>query len=171
MAADLEFASHILLLSATPAALPDEFFRTCTAGFGRRCVPLRTEGLRVSEATEADVEAMWAERGHRTLVITRKGGKVVPIPLAPRTARAIDLAIGERLEGPIFTTADGSRLDRRHRAGLCLLRGDGWPGRLVCPEDPRDAWWIRGGSVVTTDAVPPPPEQAVSYRILRAGHP
>jgi hypothetical protein len=42
------------------------------------------------------------ERGHRTLVITRKGGKVVTIPLAPRTARAIDLAIGERVEGPIF---------------------------------------------------------------------
>jgi hypothetical protein len=40
------------------------------------------------------------ERGHRTLVITRKGGKVVTVPLAPRTARAIDLAIGERCEGP-----------------------------------------------------------------------
>jgi hypothetical protein len=36
---------------------------------------------------------------HRTLVITRKGGKVVTIPLAPRTARAIDLAIGQRTEG------------------------------------------------------------------------
>jgi hypothetical protein len=34
------------------------------------------------------------------LVITRKGGKVVTIPLAPRTARAIDLAVGERMEGP-----------------------------------------------------------------------
>ena len=54
--------------------------------------------------------------GHRTLVITRKGGKVVTIPLAPRTARAIDLAIGERCEGPIFLTADGRRLDR-HGAG------------------------------------------------------
>jgi integrase/recombinase XerD len=37
---------------------------------------------------------------------------VVTIPLAPRTARAIDLAIGERTEGPLFTTADGKRLDR-----------------------------------------------------------
>jgi hypothetical protein len=99
------------------------------------------------------------------------GESAARIHLAEIVDEAIDLAIGERLEGPIFTTADGSRLDRRHRAGLCLLRGDGWPGRLVCPEDPRDAWWIRGGSVVTTDAVPPPPEQAVSYRILRAGHP
>jgi integrase/recombinase XerD len=57
-------------------------------------------GLRVSEATAADIEALGVERGHRTLVITRKGGKVVTIPLAPRTARAIDLAIGERSQGP-----------------------------------------------------------------------
>jgi hypothetical protein len=41
-------------------------------------------------------------------VITRKGGKVVTIPLAPRTARAIDLALGERTEGPSFLTADGA---------------------------------------------------------------
>jgi len=38
----------------------------------------------------------------RTPTITGKGGKVVTIPLAPRTARAIDLAIGERCEGPIL---------------------------------------------------------------------
>jgi len=69
-------------------------------------------GLRVSEATGADIEQMGTERGHRTLVITRKGGKVVTIPLAPRTACAIDLAIGERTGGPVFLAADGRRLDR-----------------------------------------------------------
>jgi integrase/recombinase XerD len=61
---------------------------------------LALNGLRVSEATGADIEHLGLERGHRTLVITRKGGKAVTIPLAPRTARAIDLAIGERTEGP-----------------------------------------------------------------------
>jgi site-specific recombinase XerD len=61
---------------------------------------LALNGLRVSEATGADIEALGIERGHRTLVITRKGGKVVTIPLAPRTARAIDLAVGEGVEGP-----------------------------------------------------------------------
>jgi integrase/recombinase XerD len=61
------------------------------------------------------------ECGHRTLVITRKGGKMVTIPLAPRTARAIDLAIGERSEGPIFLSADGRRLDR-HGAGRIVRR-------------------------------------------------
>jgi integrase/recombinase XerD len=58
------------------------------------------------------------ERGHRTPVITRKGGKVVTIPLAPRTARAIDLAIDERTEGPLFLTADGRRLDRHGTARI-----------------------------------------------------
>jgi integrase/recombinase XerD len=37
---------------------------------------------------------------------------VITIPLAPRTARAIDLAVGERADGPVFVTADGRRLDR-----------------------------------------------------------
>ncbi len=79
---------------------------------------LALNGLRVSEATGADIEAMGIERGHRTLVITRKGGKVITIPLAPRTARAIDLAIGERCEGPVFLAPDGRRLDRHGTARI-----------------------------------------------------
>ena len=82
---------------------------------------LALNGLRVSEATGADIEALGLERGHRTLTILRKGGKVVTIPLAPRTARAVDLAVGERCEDPIFLAADGSRLDR-HGAGRIVRR-------------------------------------------------
>jgi integrase/recombinase XerD len=88
---------------------------------------LALNGLRVSEATGANIEALGVERGHRTLVITRKGGKLVTIPLAPRTARATGLAVGEGSEGPVFLAADG-RLDRHgaarvvhraaHRAGI-----------------------------------------------------
>jgi site-specific recombinase XerD len=73
---------------------------------------LALNGLRISEALGADITAMGSERGHRTLTVLRKGGKVVTIPLAPRTARSLDLAIGERLDGPIFRRADGQRLDR-----------------------------------------------------------
>jgi len=76
---------------------------------------LALNGLRVSEAT-ALTSSTWASNAARTLTITRKGGKVVTIPLAPRTARAIDLATGERCNGPVFLTADGRRLDR-HGAG------------------------------------------------------
>jgi hypothetical protein len=79
---------------------------------------LALNGLRVSEAAGADIQALGVERGHRTLVVTRKGGKVVTIPLAPRTARAIDLAIGERTDGPVFLAPDGRRLDRHGAARI-----------------------------------------------------
>jgi len=79
---------------------------------------LALNGLRVSEATSGDIEHMGTERGHRTLVITRKGGKVVTIPLAPSTARAIGLAIGERTEEPMFLGGAGRRLDRHGAARI-----------------------------------------------------
>jgi len=82
---------------------------------------LALNGLRVSEACGANIEALALERGHRTLMVLRKGGKVVTIPLAPRTARAVDLAIGERCEGPIFLGSDGQRLDR-HAAARVVRR-------------------------------------------------
>jgi integrase len=79
---------------------------------------LALNGLRVSEATGADIEHLGLERGHRTLVTTRKGGKVVTILLAPRAARVIDLATGERTEGPLLVTAEGRRLDRHGAARI-----------------------------------------------------
>jgi site-specific recombinase XerD len=79
---------------------------------------LALNGLRVSEALGADIDALALERGHRTLSVTRK---VVTVPLAPRVARALDLAIGERLEGPIFVDGAGQRLDR-HAAGRIVRR-------------------------------------------------
>jgi len=82
---------------------------------------LALNGLRVSEAVGADIEVLAVQRGHRTLTIIRKGGKRAVVPLAPRTARAIDLAVGERCEGPIFLTASGNRLDR-HGAGRIVRR-------------------------------------------------
>ena len=58
-------------------------------------------------------------RGHRTLFIHRKGNKTATIPLSPRTARALDLYIGERPSGPIFLNHDGtSRLDRHASARI-----------------------------------------------------
>jgi integrase/recombinase XerD len=93
---------------------------------------LALNGLRVAEALGADIHALGLERGHRTLTVTRKGGKVVTMPLAPRVARVLDLAIGERLEGPIFVEGPtrlvmpaslsvGERLDR-HAAGRIVGR-------------------------------------------------
>jgi len=82
---------------------------------------LALNGLRVSEAIGADIEDLGLERGHRPLTIVRKGGKVVTIPLAPRTARAIDLAVGERCQGPIIIGANRGRIDR-HPAGRIVRR-------------------------------------------------
>jgi integrase len=96
------------------------------AGLGPPCEHalvslLALNGLRVSEATGADIEHLGLERGHRTLTITRKGGKVVTIRLAPRTARAIDLAVGERTDGPVFLATDGRRAGR-HGAGRIVRK-------------------------------------------------
>lgn len=52
---------------------------------------LGLNGLRASEALGSQVEDLGSERGHRTLAVDRKGvaGKV-RVPLAPRTAEALD---------------------------------------------------------------------------------
>ncbi len=76
------------------------------------CSLLALNGLRISEALNAEIEQLGLERGHRTLVVHRKGGKTVTIPLAPRTARALDLAIGERVEGPLFLGPAGDKMTR-----------------------------------------------------------
>lgn len=41
---------------------------------------LAINGLRVSEALGADIDALGLARGHRTLTVLRKGGKLVTIP-------------------------------------------------------------------------------------------
>ena len=92
---------------------------------------LGLNGLRVTEACSTDIENLGFERGHRTLRIIGKGDKPAVIPLVPRTARTLDLAIGERTTGPILLRRDGQRLDRRtahrwvrsigKRAGLCSV--------------------------------------------------
>jgi hypothetical protein len=66
---------------------------------------------------------------------------VVTIPLVPRTARAIGLAIGERTEGPVFLAADGRRLDR-HAAGRIVRRTarSSGIGKLVTPHTLRHAF-------------------------------
>ncbi len=85
------------------------------AGQSRRDLALVTllahNGLRIGEALAADVEDLGAERGHRVLRITRKGGRRATIALAPVTARALDDYLAGRTTGPLFTTATARRLD------------------------------------------------------------
>jgi len=82
---------------------------------------LALNGLRVSEALGCDIADLGLERGHHTLKVLRKGGKEIIAPLAPRTARTVYLAVGERQQGPIFTMDDGQRMDR-HQAARIVAR-------------------------------------------------
>ena len=81
---------------------------------------LALNGLQVPEAAGAYIEHLGLERGHRSPTITRKGSKVVTIALAPRSAQAIDLATGERCDGPVFLTGDGAA--GRHGAGRIVRK-------------------------------------------------
>jgi integrase len=83
---------------------------------------LALNGLRISEALGADIDDLDHNRGHRTLFVNRKGGKTATIPLAPRTARALDLYIDERVMGPIFMNHDMSRRLDRHAATRIVKR-------------------------------------------------
>jgi site-specific recombinase XerD len=82
---------------------------------------LALNGLRVSEALGTNVDDVGLERGHHTLQVLRKGGNTVTVPLAPRTARTVYLAIGERNEGPILATDSGVRMNR-HQAARVVRR-------------------------------------------------
>ena len=78
-------------------------------------------GLRIFEATGADITDLSEEHGHRVLRVCGKGTKVVLIPLPPAVGRAIDRAVGGRSGGPILLNSRGTRMDR-HAATRRLRR-------------------------------------------------
>ena len=78
-------------------------------------------GLRIFEATGADITDLGEEHGHRVLRVCGKGTKVVLVPLPPAVGRAIDRAIGTRTGGPILLNSRGMRMDR-HAATRRLRR-------------------------------------------------
>jgi len=69
-------------------------------------------GLRIFEATSADIGDLGEEHGHRVLRVCGKETKVVLVLLPPAVDRAIDRAIGSRARGPILLNSRGSRMDR-----------------------------------------------------------
>ena len=113
----------------------------------------------ISSAAGADIEHLGLDRGHRTLTITRTGGKVVTVPLAPRTARETGLAVVERTDGPVFLAADGRRLDR-HGAGRIVRKTARRAGiaKTVTPHTQRRAFItaaLDAGSRCATSKKPP----------------
>ena len=69
-------------------------------------------GVRIFEATGADIADLGEEHGHRVLRVCGKGTKVVLVPLPPAVGRAIDRAIGSRTRGPVLLNSRGARMDR-----------------------------------------------------------
>ena len=78
-------------------------------------------GLRIFEATGADIADIGEEHGHRVLRVCGKGTKVVQVPLPPAVGRAIDRAVGRRDRGPTLLNRRGVRMDR-HAATRRLRR-------------------------------------------------
>ena len=78
-------------------------------------------GLRIFEATGADIADLGEEHGHRVLRVCGKGTKIVLVPLPPAVGRAIDRAIGNRTRGPVLLNSRGARMDR-HAATRRLRR-------------------------------------------------
>jgi integrase/recombinase XerD len=62
-------------------------------------------GLRIFEATGADISDLGEEHGHRVLHVCGKCGKVVLIPLPPAVGRAIDRAVAIAAAGQFSSTA------------------------------------------------------------------
>ena len=69
-------------------------------------------GLRIFEATGANIEALEEVHGHRVLRILGKGDKVALVPLPPAVGRAIERAVDGRVGGPILRSRTGNRMDR-----------------------------------------------------------
>ena len=89
-------------------------------------------GLRIFEATGANIEALSEVHGHRVLRVHGKGDKIALVPLPPAVGRAIDRAIDDRDHGPLLRNRTGTRMDRHcatrrlralaHDAGVTLAR-------------------------------------------------
>jgi integrase/recombinase XerD len=101
---------------------------------------LALNGLRISEAIGADIEDLGLERGHRTLTIVRKGGKVVtvpwrPAPPGPSTSRSANAAKGR--SSPELTRA-GSIVTPP--VASCAASLDGGIAKRVGPHTLRHAF-------------------------------
>jgi site-specific recombinase XerD len=107
-------------------------------------------GIRVSEATRADIEDLGMDREHRVLWVTRKGGKQQPLPLPPaawvrltaylasrddvETLPAVSSEqAGPRPRRPLFLSARGNRTDEAEVYQMIrrLARAAGLPPELI----------------------------------------
>ncbi|MFI1063868.1 tyrosine-type recombinase/integrase [Streptomyces spororaveus] len=65
---------------------------------------------RCDEVLSLDVEDMGYDKGHRTVPLTRKGGKKQKVPIPPVLLDALLRMLGPRTTGPLFATRTGRRM-------------------------------------------------------------
>ena len=99
-----------MLTAARESANPNDFALVAMLGL---------LGLRIFEATGADITDLGEEHGHRVLKVHGKGDRIVLVPLPPAVGRALDRAVAGRTEGPLLRNRRGVRMDR-HAATLRL---------------------------------------------------
>lgn len=125
----LDKAEAVAMLNAAEAAGPLEHALVCL---------LFLNGLRVSEVCGANITDLGSQRGHRTVTVTRKGGRKVDVPLAPRTAAAVEEQMADRQLGPLLVTVSKRRLDRKTAARIVArLARQVVPGRKISPHSLR----------------------------------
>lgn len=79
---------------------------------------LALNGLAMQAVCAARVADLHDEEGARTLSVSLMGGPPTAVPLAPRTAAAIDAYLEGRTEGPLLLADDGSALQRHAAARI-----------------------------------------------------
>ena len=77
-------------------------------------------GLRIFEATSADIADFGEEHGHPGAARVRQGHQGRPGPAAPGRRARYRPATGDRVRGPILLNSRGARMDRH--AATCRLR-------------------------------------------------
>jgi integrase/recombinase XerD len=75
------------------------------------CLLLYTVGLRIDGALAADADDLGYDAGHKTITVTLKGGATAKKALPPVTAHALEVYLGGRTTGPLFSTRTGGRMD------------------------------------------------------------
>ena len=163
-----------LLTAARESSNPNDFALVAMLGL---------LGLRIFEATSANIADLGEEHGHRVLRVCGKGTKVVQVPLPPAVSRAIDRAASPRDRGPILLNNRGARIDRhaatrrlRRLAGTAGLRARTHPhmlrhtfvttmqGRGVASDA---TFRVRreAGAVRAADSVPPRPQPIMDEKV------
>ena len=107
---------------------------------------LAHSGLRVSEALSIRLEDFGEQAGREVVTITRKGGKVQDIVLAPSTLQRVRALAGERETGFLFETSTGRAMDRVHAFRIVkrLAARAGLDPKQVRPHALRHTWATTG---------------------------